>query len=419
MEQFDVIIIGASFAGLTLAHHLSPKYKVLLVDAKPEPWATVESTGLITTATKQELSSFCPIEEFITNRLDRICIVAPDYKSFFTSQTKDPWIYQTDTRGLILWMIQHLPKHVTFRSSTAFVDSRYNFAATKNVRLLHERKYYEVTTSFLVGADGGYSRVAHMVPGLSTDQKFLLGYEQVFYGDILLGPGPLTTAYHFWFGELALGYGGWLSPTKINGTPAFKIGLAKRTNYKRDAPSLLHIFTDRLLEERMVRIEGDKEKPVHRFGSLIPVGGVLKNISSGNCLLIGDAAGFCGSFAADGIKGAVVSGKEASHLIEAFLSGDIKAFRRFKKNIDQHDHLMHYYSRQLRYRKVWDMMKRNRTFQALYDILAQEKEAFLTSFCESKDKKKSLVWVILKWKHFFSLLRLSWHIFLDLFRPVV
>ncbi len=58
--HYDVVIIGASFAGLSLAHHLPPSVKVLILDMKRALNADVESTGLITEHTYQLLKSFLP-----------------------------------------------------------------------------------------------------------------------------------------------------------------------------------------------------------------------------------------------------------------------------------------------------------------------------------------------------------------------
>ena len=41
---------------------------------------------------------------------------------------------------------------------------------------------------------------------------------------------------------------------------------------------------------------------------------------------------------------------------------------------------------------IWDFMKSNRTFDAMYRIIEREKETFIDQFCDSKDKKKSLSW---------------------------
>ncbi|PIQ77030.1 hypothetical protein COV82_06730, partial [Candidatus Peregrinibacteria bacterium CG11_big_fil_rev_8_21_14_0_20_46_8] len=242
---------------------------------------------------------------------------------------------------------------------------------------------------------------------------FLAAQEKVFYGDITFGPRPESTVYHYWFGEFSLGYGGWLSPTILNGRNAFRLGLAKEM---RDARELKKVddFIEILKERGMIRM--DEEKCVVSFGHMIPIGGALKNIEDGPTLLIGDAAGFCGAFAADGIKGAVVSGMVAGRLIPQYLSGKRDTLSQFHAEMQKHNRLMRYYKKQVLYRWIWEIMKTNRTFDALFELIAKEKDGFLNQFCDSKDRHKSLVSVVLRFKNIPALIRYSWFMILDLLK---
>ncbi len=413
-SQYDVVIVGASFSGLTLAHHLPNNLRVLVVEAKPKAGSTVESTGLITQKTRAEFATFFPIDASITNPMNSICVIAPDFKNYFVSKTTEPWIYQTDTKGLVKKLADTLPPHVTLRTSTVFLDAARegDLVQTVQVQTMGQEKE-TVQTRFLVGADGGRSKVASLIPELDRNKRFLFGFEHVFFGDVYLGPEPAATIYHYWFGEFSLGYGGWLSPTIVEGKKAFRIGLAKLMKDRGDAKQLLDKFIQRLLDLKMITIDGDIHEPGYVFGSMIPMSGALKKIAYGNVALIGDAAGFCGAFAADGIKGSVVSGKELARLIPRFFAGETSAIGELRERMDEHGNLMDYYKRQVRYRWVWDRMKRDRTFRAMYDIIAAEKESFLNQFCDSKDKRKSLAWVVLKWKHVYKLIKYSFFILLD------
>lgn len=422
MECFDVVIVGASFSGLSLAHHLPKNLKILVVDVKPQAGFTVESTGLITEHTHQEFASFFEIDRYITNPISAICVVAPGFEDFFVSHTAKPWIYQTDTKALVKALADQLPKNVILWTKTAYVGVAKSEATDTSsesaphiIQLLRYGKKIQVEAKFLVGADGGHSKVASTFPQLSQNKKFLFGYEQVFFGECHLGPHPTETIYHFWFGEFSLGYGGWLSPTLVNGKKAFRIGLAKLMKDRGDALQLMKKFTAILLERKIISIHGDPEKPDYIFGSHIPIGGVLRKIHYKNILLIGDAAGFCGAFAADGIKGSVVSGKESAKLIDEYLKGDKKVLSKLKRKINSHRNLLHYYVKQVRYRWIWDRMKRDRSFRAMYNIIAAEKEHFLEQFCDSKDKRRSLAWTVFKVQHVPKLVKYGWFVFLDLF----
>lgn len=405
--KYDICIIGASFSGLTLAHHLPKDLKILIVDAKPEAGSTVESTGLITVKTRDEFATFLPIHDFITNPISAIAVIAPGLEDMFVSTVPEPWIYQTDTKALVKALADRLPSNVVLRTKTVFLGVDNADRPTKvRVRSLGSEEE-EIDIAFLVGADGGHSKVAQCVNGLSKNTNFLFGYEQVFFGDVLRGPKPEETIFHYWFGEFSLGYGGWLSPTIVDGKKAFRIGLAKMMKDRGDAKQLTETFVKQLIDRGDIRIDGDIAKPGYVFGSHIPIGGTRSKISKNNALLIGDAAGFCGAFAADGIKGSVISGKEAAILIPQFLRGKTNALDQLHTRMNTHGGIMSYYRRQMLYRFIWSVMQKNRTFRAMYDIIAAEHATFLDQFCDSKDKHRSLAWTVLKWKHTSRLIRYS------------
>lgn len=414
MQTFDVVIVGASFSGITLAQHLPRHLRILIVDAKPYPGSTVESTGLITTKTYEEFESFFPIKEYITNPISSIAVVAPSYTDWFISSMEEPWIYQTDTRSLVGAMAKQLPDNVEVRVKTVFMGiAEEGERAQVRIRTTGQAEEI-IETRFLVGADGSHSAVAK-ASGLTRHTNFLFGFEQVFFGSAHMGPNPEETIYHFWFGEFSLGYGGWMSPTVVDGRSALRIGLAKLEKDRGDAKRLLQQFVARLLDENIITLEGEIADPHYTFGSLIPIGGVASRISRDNILLIGDAAGYCGAFAADGIKGSLVSGKEAAKLIEAYLENGVTITRNaLHRQMDAHGGLLHYYKRQVFYRFVWDQMRRDRSFKAMFDIIKQEQEGFLHQFCDSKDKRRSLSRTVLKFKYIPELIRYAIFIGIDM-----
>lgn len=414
MEQYDILIVGASFAGLTCAHHIDKKYSVLVIDQKTRLDAAIESTGLITTATKNMLEKFIDVKKWIPNAITTIGVVSPDYNKYFFSHTTEPWIYSTDTPNLVKEMSTNLPSHVVFSLSTGLIT--YTIDSSKEypveAEIIKDGVKRVVYAKCIVGADGSISKVASLNNDLGKNTKFLIGFEKVFYGDIFLGEHPEASVYHFWFGEYSLGYGGWLSPTIINGKKAFRVGIAKLEKDKKDL-KILDNFIALLQEKGIIKIKPDT-KCLVAFGHPIPIGGVVKNFTSDHAILIGDAGGFCGAFAADGIKGSIVSGKIAAQLIGEYLAGDKTALQMLHKKIEQETKLMTYYKKQVLYRFIWDQMKSDAAFHAMYDVIEREKDHFLDQFCDSKDRSKGLLHVVLHVRNIPLLIKYGLYILRDM-----
>lgn len=413
--KYDIVIIGASFSGLALAHQLPKDCKILVLDRKSKLDAAIESTGLVTQITHDMLADLVDVDKFIPNRITTIGVVSPDYDKHFFSHTKTPWIYTTDTPKLVENMAKTVPSNVTVKTNCHFKTYEVEDGDHPVKVSYSENKKDEVAEArFIVGADGSHSQVAKANEKLSKNQKFLAGLEKVYYGNIHLGDHPKSTIYHFWFGEFSLGYGGWISPTIINGRHAFRVGLAKLEKDIKEL-KLLDDFIKILLDKGIVTI--DEEKTIHSFGSLIPINGVLKNVYDDHSMLVGDAAGFCGAFAADGIKGALVSAKAAAELLPRHLDGEKNVFKNYKPRIQEHRKLLTYYKKQLFYRWVWDQMKRDRTFHAMYDIIEREKEGFLNQFCDNMNKAQSLAGTVMKVRNLPKLVKYSTYILMDMVLP--
>lgn len=382
--MYDILIVGASFAGLTLAHHLPQNFRILVVDNKEQVGLPTKSTGLITQATKDMIGEFFPVDNFITNKMNSLCVVSPNFRDHFVSTVDDPWIYTTDTDNMIKELANTLPDNVEVQTNRTFLGYD-NYPLKVNFR-----EGEDVHARFIVGADGGNSSVARVNPNLDQNKKFLIGVEKIVPGKVILRETFEKAVYHYWFGDFALGYGGWIAPTKVEGTPALRIGFALYPN-ELSKRVTVDRFISLLQSKGHIAIHG---KEVMSFANHIPIGGPLKNYHDHHSLLIGDAAGYCGSFAADGIKGAVLSAKKAAKAIPKHFTGDRGALASIRKEMP-----INYYNKQNIYRKLWDLIKTRKGFQFLYELVEREKSAFLKTYCDSKDKRKSLLKSIIKVKN--------------------
>src|SRR6185436_3668596 len=145
-----------------------------------------------------------------------------------------------------------------------------------------------VTTRYLVGADGGNSRVARDL-GLELNREWIVGVEDVFTGIALDGPPRL---HCFLDPILAPGYLAWIA----HDGEETHVGVGGYAA-KFDPIDALEKFKDSVCEI----VSFKTASFVERRGGRIPVGGVLRNISSPSGLLIGDAAGAVSPLTAGGL----------------------------------------------------------------------------------------------------------------------
>ena len=173
--QFDLVIVGASFAGLAAARTAASRgLAVAVLDGKREPGARVHTTGILVRETLDEID----IPHHLTRRVPGVRLYAPNLKhvdlvspgyAFFTSRTAE----------LLRWMAQAArDAGAVILHSTSFTGAARDGSAVRLAGI-------DVTTRFLVGADGARSSVARAF-GLSRNRRFLTGLEvEIDAGDAL------------------------------------------------------------------------------------------------------------------------------------------------------------------------------------------------------------------------------------------
>lgn len=428
--NYDIIIVGAGFSGLTLASKLPHNLRVLVIEKKRALDALANTTGLITVATKNLIGNLVDVDRYLTNQIDDICVIDPSFERHFISSTDFPWIFSTNTPELLAAIGRTCGDNVEFWTETALVSWAVDPDSTFPVRAICERngEKVEVCGRFIAGADGTRSTVAQgnaglarqVLPGdasprsaLPRNRRLLFAYEKVYAGDLLLGDRPDKTVYHLWFGSFSLGYGGWIAPNFLGGRKVFRIGLAA---YHPDASKArkLDELVGILLDRGILRLDGDRDAAfLAGYGGYIPVGGVLRRPYNDYSLLTGDAAGFCGAFSADGIKGAVLSGMIAAELIPDHLDGDRGALARYHAEMERRGRMISYYRKQRRYRFLWDRIKSNASFTSLFRLCERERAGFLNQFCDAKDKQASLLRVVVRARNLPQLVAMAANVAID------
>lgn len=294
--DFDVIIVGASFAGLSAARTAASRgLSVAVIEAKRDPGARIHTTGIFVREALQEID----LPSRFTRRVPGVRLYAPDLNSvdlvspgtaFFTTRTAD----------LLRWMAD------AARDAGAHLLCGVRFEGARREGGLIRLEGIDLTTRHLVGADGARSRVAEAF-GLDRNRRFMTGLEIEFEPGGAVDPRFL----HCFLGSrLAPGYIGWVAP----GPDTVQVGLAVRDGAKPDLAAFL-ARTENLFGWSGARVVG-------RRSGLIPCGGPLRRIGALGVLLVGDAAGWVSPLTGGGIQLALKHGRRAaSHLADHLLNG--------------------------------------------------------------------------------------------------
>jgi digeranylgeranylglycerophospholipid reductase len=287
--DFDLLIVGASFAGLAAARTAACRgLRVAVIDAKSEPGARVRTTGILVREAIDEID----IPARLTRRVPGVRLYAPNLRSvdlfapgyaFFTTRTAD----------LLRWMENEA------REAGAHVLCGVRFAGATRENGVTQLTGIDLRARYLIGADGARSRVARAF-GLSTNRRFLTGVEAELEPNGSIDPRFL---HCFIDSRLAPGYIAWAAP----GPDAVQVGLAVRDGSRPDLGAFMAHTEDRFGWSGM--------KVMERRSGLIPSGGTLARAAAPGVLLIGDAAGWVSPTTGGGIRLALRYGRRAASLV--------------------------------------------------------------------------------------------------------
>ena len=287
--QFDVLIVGASFAGLAAAKTAASRgLSVAVIEAKRDSGARVHTSGILVREAMEEID----IPHRLTRRVPGVRLYSPNLKSIDLFSPGYAF-FTTETAELLRWMAAEAHEagaHILY--ATRFEG------ATREGDLIHLTNL-DITTRYLIGADGARSRVAEAF-GLSTNRKFLTGLEVELEPNYAVDPRFL---HCFANSVLAPGYIAWAAP----GPTVIQLGLAVRDGSKPDLAAFMGRTEAAFGWSRM--------KVVGRRSGLIPCGGPLARTAAPGVLLVGDAAGWVSPMTGGGIRLAFKYGRRAASLI--------------------------------------------------------------------------------------------------------
>ncbi len=309
---YDLVIVGASFAGLVCARAAAMRgLRTLVLEAKRDPGARISTTGILVKEAAEEVD----IPPHLTRTVHGVRLYSPSLRSV---DLFAPGYYFLSNRtgDLLRWLASE--------AESAGAHIRCSVKLQRAVRQddMIFLPQLGLRARYLVGADGARSTVAKLFD-LGRNSSFLTGLE-VEYPDLpKADPGLL---HCFLNSRLARGYLAWVAPAP----GFFQVGLATNAKAKPDLrPFLAHT-------ESLFGFAGMEVK--ERRSGRIPCGGPVHPFAAPRVLLIGDAAGHVSPLTGGGIRLAFRYGRRAAQLIadhltrhgpppEAVLKREIPAMR--------------------------------------------------------------------------------------------
>lgn len=304
----DLVVVGASFAGLACARAAAlAGLRVLVLEKKQSAGARLHTTGLIVKDAVDEVPWLQQVPPALVRRIDGVRLYAPNLRHV-DLHAPGYYFWATDASGLLDWMVDSVrAAGAEVRLETLFTGTRY-VRGTRSWKIPLQASGEIVEARYLVGADGPLSRVAKALD-LSQNRRFLFGLERE-YADAEMDRDFL---HCFLDARLAPGYIGWA----IAGVGAAQVGLARRL-----LPGAGHgrLKLDALLEKIRGQVRPTGPPRSVRAG-MIPCGGLLERVARPGALLVGDAAGMVSPATAGGIHTALLHGQQAGEAAAAFLQG--------------------------------------------------------------------------------------------------
>lgn len=296
--DYDLIVVGASFAGLVAARAAAHRgLKVAVIDSKTEPGARVRTTGILV----KEAVDAMDVPAALTRRISGARLYAPNGRSIDLT-APGHYFLATDTPAIMRWLARE-----TARAGAVLMFGARFVGAGHDGDLIRLGDL-NLSARYLLGADGARSRVAETF-NLGRNREFLIGLETEYEETPTVDP---DFVHCFIDSTLAPGYLGWVVP----GVGLTQVGLAvsdppwggaRKPNMTAFLKRIDPYFALWNCEARAKR------------SGPIPCGGLVHPLSTHRVLLTGDAAGLVSPLTGGGIRLAFQYGRRAGLAIADYL----------------------------------------------------------------------------------------------------
>lgn len=293
-NSYDLVIVGASFSGLTCARAAALRgLSVLVLEAKSDPGARIHTTGILVKDAAEELD--IPAE--LTRTVHGVRLYSPNLK-YVDLVSSGYYFLTTKTGDLLRWLADEA------RRAGAELKCGVKFTGASRNGDLFEIANTDFSCRYLIGADGAKSTVADCF-NLGKNTRFLVGVEAEY---AKLEGFDERFLHCFLDSKIAPGYISWAAPAP----DVIQIGLASKASHKPDLNQFRN-HTKHLFKY-------DDRHIVERRSGVIPCGGIVRPFAGNNVLLIGDAAGLVSPLSAGGIQLAFRLGRKAGQTVADYLT---------------------------------------------------------------------------------------------------
>ena len=312
--RFDLIVIGASFAGLACARAAARAgLQVAVVEKKASSGDKLHTTGIVVKDAIDTIPWLQQVPAALVRQVDGVRLYSPNLRHV-DLHAPGYYFWATDTPALLDWMCTSVVADgVTLLAGTLFEQAaRDSGGWAVSVKSVTSQEPMVLQARYLVGADGPHSRVAKAL-GLSLNTQFLFGIERE-YSQARLDANLL---HCFIDRQLAPGYIGWA----VAGAGIHQIGLARRMSPSGASVPAKEAWMGAFMEKIASHVDVGGARPLATRAGMIPCGGVLKRVSDARVMLVGDAVGMVSPVTAGGIHTALQHGDAAGSAVAAFLHG--------------------------------------------------------------------------------------------------